>query len=359
MVSLKSRSSRLGYVDSIRGIAALTVIYYHAAETMLKGGTTSGIEQAMFSLWMHWIDLGKISVALFFAVSGFVIPYSLLRGSARPIRSFVISRFFRLYPAYWISIAAAVFFFWLAGRGVPDVSVIGVNVTMLQQFVGIPNVMELYWTLQIALIFYVLCVILFVMGFLRSSSLVLKTALGMIGLALLLAILRWVTDKGVPVAVGMALSMMFFGLLWRRATLDADAVASRGVRIFLLAFIPLVPAISWLGYGDSWMRYTITYWSAITLFILLTTKIKLSHPGLVYMGAISYSLYLFGPVAAVITQLTLPSGVGGIWNGHLFALVNILVTIPIAMLVYHVVEKPAVALGHAIANRTAAPLPAQ
>ena len=41
------------------------------------------------------------------------------------------------------------------------------NLTMLQQFAGIENVIGLYWTLQIELIFYGLCVLLFCAG---SSS---------------------------------------------------------------------------------------------------------------------------------------------------------------------------------------------
>ena len=44
------------------------------------------------------------------------------------------------------------------------------NVTMLQQFFGIENVLGIYWTLQIELIFYALCVGLFIIGLLRRTK---------------------------------------------------------------------------------------------------------------------------------------------------------------------------------------------
>lgn len=50
------------------------------------------------------MDLGRIGVVVFFAISGFIIPTSLNHRSLHPVRKFLISRLFRLYPLYWISI---------------------------------------------------------------------------------------------------------------------------------------------------------------------------------------------------------------------------------------------------------------
>jgi hypothetical protein len=79
-----------------------------------------------------------------------VIPFSLKN---KGFRDFWISRFFRLYPAYWLSILLVV----LVGGSIPAVLTLVINVTMLQKFVGFPDMIGVYWTLQIELIFYMLC----------------------------------------------------------------------------------------------------------------------------------------------------------------------------------------------------------
>src|SRR5438045_9287952 len=65
--------------------------------------------------WTRYFEFGITGVVLFFAISGFVI-YGTLRGPrAGTGRRFVISRFFRLFPAYWVSVLAGLVFFWWWG----------------------------------------------------------------------------------------------------------------------------------------------------------------------------------------------------------------------------------------------------
>ncbi len=48
------------YVDSIRGIAALAVIYIHIAEVAHKNGFTSNsLEYYLFYFFAEYFDLGK------------------------------------------------------------------------------------------------------------------------------------------------------------------------------------------------------------------------------------------------------------------------------------------------------------
>lgn len=125
------------YVDSIRGIAALAVVYFHIAEVAYKNNyTNNAVEYFLFNIFSEYFDIGKIAVVMFFAVSGFVIPFSLLKASKAPLRSFAFSRFFRLYPAYWVSIALAVAIIPLVRGDLFTITQILANVTMLQQFLG-------------------------------------------------------------------------------------------------------------------------------------------------------------------------------------------------------------------------------
>jgi len=157
---------RLDYIDSVRGIAALAVVYFHLA-LLLR---TAGRSPWDFVFFTDIVDAGKLGVVAFFIVSGMVIPHSLTREAANPIKRFAVRRFFRLYPAYWLSALLALlglylmdgkdwpgpFFLW-RGDGAPVWSTFLVNLAMLQRFLGVPDMIGLYWTLQVELIFYLLC----------------------------------------------------------------------------------------------------------------------------------------------------------------------------------------------------------
>ena len=53
----------------------------------------------------HIFRFGQFGVVLFFLCSGFIIPASLERHGS--LQGFWISRFFRLYPIYWVATLAA------------------------------------------------------------------------------------------------------------------------------------------------------------------------------------------------------------------------------------------------------------
>lgn len=350
--------SRLGYVDSIRGVAALAVIYLHMARHFVGTGLLKdGPEYAAFFVSAYVFDLGKVAVALFFAVSGFVVPFSLLRGKEHPIRDFCISRFFRLYPAYWLSIPlGAYLFFHLRGEpfGVPQVLA---NMTMLQQFMGQPNAIGVYWTLQLELIFYALCVAMFLIGRLREPRFVMGIALAMLFGTLAVAGARFVTAKNLPVAIPLSLTVMLLGLLWRFALVEGDALARRYATWLAAALVLLLPAISVLAYNrdtglqETWYRYTLSYYAALLLFFVLTTRWRLHAPAFQFLGRISYSVYLLGAVMQELLFLAAPPERFRAVPAHVYVVATMALTIVAATLAYRFVEKPSIAIGRRIAAR--------
>ena len=85
----------------MRGIAAIGVCYFHAAEHFVNTASIkSGIEYNIMHLFCKDIDLGKIAVVIFFAISGFVVPFSIFKYNKNHLYNFAINRFFRLYPVY-------------------------------------------------------------------------------------------------------------------------------------------------------------------------------------------------------------------------------------------------------------------
>ena len=99
-------ATRLASLDSIRGLAALSVVICHYL--IFLQGTALGRE-----IW-HWLWVPPLSlfrsaygsVILFFVLSGYVLALSLA-GERRSWLVFAIRRFFRIWPAFAIALGAS------------------------------------------------------------------------------------------------------------------------------------------------------------------------------------------------------------------------------------------------------------
>ncbi|UXY32716.1 acyltransferase family protein [Streptomyces sp. HUAS TT20] len=159
----KPRETRLRALDGLRLIAALMVAAYH------YGGRDGEVAHAwgtsprhQFPALHQLFAYGCLGVQVFFVISGFVICMS---GWGRPLRSFFASRASRLLPAYWaaIIIVTAVFALPVVAYKAVSPSDFLVNLTMLQQPLGVDRVLGVCWTLWAEVRFYALfalCVVL-------------------------------------------------------------------------------------------------------------------------------------------------------------------------------------------------------
>ncbi|MET7502290.1 acyltransferase family protein [Streptomyces microflavus] len=150
------RRDRMRALDGLRIVAALMVCLYHYAG---KEGTVAeswGQSPAhLFPTLSSFATYGSLGVQLFFIISGFVICMS---SWGRTVGDFFRSRVARLYPAYWAAIvvvtAAAVLLPVVVAPLRLDELL--VNLTMLQQPMGVDRVLGVCWTLWVELRFYVL-----------------------------------------------------------------------------------------------------------------------------------------------------------------------------------------------------------
>lgn len=95
---------RMPALDGLRGVAALLVVLTHAA--FLTGfGTSAGLPG-------HLLARGDFGVALFFALSGFLLMRLLTKEAGTTgrldLRRYAFRRFFRVLPAYWLTVLAIV-----------------------------------------------------------------------------------------------------------------------------------------------------------------------------------------------------------------------------------------------------------
>ena len=89
--------TRLAWLDMLRGLAALAVVFDHISYYTL---------QHVRELIYEWFDPGNYGVCVFFIISGYIVPASLERKGS--VRTFWVSRLFRLYPLFLLAVGIAV-----------------------------------------------------------------------------------------------------------------------------------------------------------------------------------------------------------------------------------------------------------
>ncbi|KZE10594.1 acyltransferase family protein [Priestia aryabhattai] len=347
---MENENKRLGWLDATRGIGAIMVMVFHLWErhSEQKFIPYSIINTTIDFLIRGVYDFGKIGVVLFFAVSGFVIPYSLLRYKNGNITRFIISRFFRLYPLYWISIILAIIF---VNDSFSAKQLIA-NVTMFQGFLFIDNILGAYWTLQIELAFYILCIFLFMFKFLHRDYVIILNIYGWTFLALALGVIRYITKIEMPVALPLGLAVMFFGMAFRKYKLKEGNINNKTIYIALVSFLILMVPTSICAYSNYWYKYIITYTIALLSFILLSKSSNKEYIVLSFLGKISYSVYLLHPIfaLAVYDQL-IKTEFGKITGSYFIIALAIICALMAGTIFYYTIEKPLVNVGRSFSKK--------
>ncbi len=153
-------NARVGELDALRGIAALAVVAFHYTTFYQQ-------EQGHLQPLGFGFPAGNYGVHLFFLISGFVIFMTLER--TRTAMDFVVSRFSRLFPAYWAAIAITAAVVYTVGMPKQQIPFghVAANTTMLQEVLGFEHLDGSYWTLQVELFFYAQMLFWFVLGQLK------------------------------------------------------------------------------------------------------------------------------------------------------------------------------------------------
>lgn len=165
-MSLKPEPTKFPIIQALRGIAALSVCWVHFSQAYQLYPRSS------------WLSLsgryGWLGVQAFFVISGFIVPYSLLKSgySIRYFFTFLCKRIARVDPPYFVSIAMAATIAWLAAKSPmfagaqPHLSLaqIGFHIGYLIPFVGSRGyewISGVYWTLGVEFQYYLFLALFF------------------------------------------------------------------------------------------------------------------------------------------------------------------------------------------------------
>ncbi len=228
--------ARLDWLDLLRGVAALMVALHHALYYFVP---------PVWAQMTRWIDPGKAGVLLFFLISGYIVPASLERKGS--VRGFWIGRAFRIYPLLLATCAAVlvpVSLGWWEPRpeaeGMDPFLGTVAHLTMLQDLLAVPSLLNVLWTLSYEMVFYLLVAALFVTGtHRRSAGIATGFAAGalLLGAALPRVLLSETFGTGpvVLVAAAVLLASLAASVSGRPGTARCGAVAGGALALVLLA----------------------------------------------------------------------------------------------------------------------------
>lgn len=280
-------NQRLETVDSLRGIAALAVCWFHLTAAAAPDVVKPGLLRASGTY-------GDLGVQVFFVISGFIIPYALLRGgyALRDYGRFVARRMLRLEPAYAAAIIATLLLDWVSSlvpgfRGAPfhlDLAQVAAHLTYTAAIAGYPWINAIFWTLAIEFQFYLLLGLLFPLLVSRRRAVPLIVLGALSAAAFALPQPQFAIHFMPLFVLGMAT------FLYRCERLDARVY----VAVLCAASIAAASALS------------LPQAIAGALTAVTIAWIPLRSRVLLYFGSISYSLYLLHTqVAGRVLNLSL------------------------------------------------------
>jgi len=276
------KTTRFFELDYLRGIAAISVVLFHYTY-----GYDNGLK--ILESGKFYFRYGNLGVQLFFIISGYVI-FMTLNKIEKPT-DFVISRFSRLYPAYWFAILFSLFFVSVVDNPFQYHNVtfnrILINLTMFQHWFRVKDIDGAYWTLYVELTFYIIMLVLYIFKQLKNVELL---SLFWLSLSCIFILFEIPYGKYVSELLILKHSPLFIaGIILYRFKNIGDSLS----RYILLLFSLLTELL---------IQYTvyklitplIIIFSIYTFFLFLVkNKIKFNKSRILnFFGAISYSLYL-------------------------------------------------------------------
>jgi peptidoglycan/LPS O-acetylase OafA/YrhL len=356
-------SRRLYQLDALRGIAAVMVLLHHnlAAAGLIKGWFRDAIVASPLSV----INFGRPAVLFFFVLSGFVLTRALRGGVAtstlRNYVAWILQRTIRLcVPAAAVAVSGLLYAlayhgtwpgeaWWLANTlwdRPPTVGSVLAQATLVAPDGGysLDNVL---WSLspewRISLVLPLIAAMAAFQG--RSGAMLLALVAITLG-GVFGGMASETLNLGATMAGSVRPTLYFlFPFLIGMALETGDAAGFRAGRWHIVAGCTAVLALGRVG-----TDYATFLASALLIWLALQPGLiqrVLRRPALVWLGAISFSLYLSHESVLAVLHHELH----GRLSPTAICALSIAAALPAAHLFHVVVERPAQRLAHAVGRR--------
>ncbi|MCX4029781.1 acyltransferase [Endozoicomonas sp. SM1973] len=324
-------TNRLAELDVFRGLAAIAVVLFHL--------TTRYDQLYEHPSLVFDFPLGHYGVTWFFMISGFVIFLTLSR--TQHASDFIVSRFSRLFPAFWIAVIVttlAVMLIGLSGTTFTATTVV-LNLTMIPELLGAQTVDGVYWTLQYEIMFYFFMMVVWQIKWLDKIEWVCLGWLLLQGVFLFSEYIYGYFPWKLRLFLILDYGHLFVaGILFYRLKYQSQPGMINISRHLLIVISVLLQCIMDDSPESVWVAAGL--YASFYLFIYNYLTFIVCKP-LVFLGTISYTLYLFHHnLGFVILNQFYQLGVS-----PLFAIPSVVaICMIIATAVTYFIEKPALRL---------------
>ena len=362
-------------ISYLRGLAAFGVALFHVRIELWVGFDALKADPTLGGFWDHalsWLSLPTVfmgsGVMLFFVISGFCIhhPYAGPKGKKLDLREYAIRRLFRIYPPYLAAILFAFFVQWYGFhhgylKGLDGKNYQLATMFMQNAFGHQPECNGALWTIPIEVAFYI-CFPLVYLGLRRNLF-------GTLVAGLIVSLLAISYSLHGPINY----NFLPYWFVWIAGAAIAERYKTGTLKqpplwVFIVAILffavgicctwharsagvgPFTGPITQLecfGYGIGFIA--LVWWSVVNQWFYQMLPAA-AHYSLLFLGAISYSLYLF--------HMPLFRFCGWIWLSYfgqkpVSYLISYLFTalaILVAWIIYKFIEAPAHNAGRKVAK---------
>jgi len=345
-------------LDALRFFAFLMVFMHHTLPHQPEFWTKLGVPSVLATVLSGVGASGAFGVSLFFVLSAYLITELLLREKelvgSLDVKSFYVRRILRIWPLYFffLALAAAMHWFvpgqnmgWRAGLAF---SALAGNWYIV--FIGFPSsVIFPLWSVSIEEQFYLTWPLIVRRV---SQATMVAFAVGLLGVATatrfyLGAHHRWESQVWCntlvqldPIAAGILMAVLLRGAVPQFSKLARAAMALAGVACIAAGALyfgikndPLTTARIVLGYP------AIALGCVLLLFAVLREGANPAKP-LVYLGRISYGLYVFHVLGLLISDYIVPNQTANLARYALRVFVAFALTVTMAAISYRWLETP-------------------
>jgi len=371
--------NRIEYLDSLRGIAAFSVVIFHCMISFnifhsanYKADYRNGFIKFITESPLKVLWSGQEAVLLFFVLSGFVLSISFLKGKNNNYNIFLARRFARIYIPYIIVMLVSVV---LASIFMNFKDIDGLSSTFDNRWdhavtwksilayifminYDTANVNGVVWTLyhemRISVMFPILMMI--VIKWKALKSLLVSCILLSASWLTLMLISKYSTGTISFIASDFSNTVFYtaffvFGAILSKYRTEVSNYISRLnplIKLFMFVISMILMSARWVGVvspilpgyiQDLTAGAGIVILFCVALSSSFAQSVLMSKP-LLWLGKISFSLYLIHILVLLLLVNLFGSyiGVGVIW-------LTPIASLPVAALVYKFVEEPAIKIG--------------
>lgn len=323
--------TKIVFIHQLRAIATLMVCLWHLTITFwyannmiveryhLQPLDSLGVK--INSIYREVImgiglNFGMFGVAIFFLISGFIVPYSLKGNiTLKEKIIFLVKRILRIYPSYICGFSITFIVLngynrFFNGEFLYNFKNYMIQCSLLRDWFGVPNIDGISWTLEVEIKFYVIVFIFLLLNKLYSPRAIALLNIGMAVLNIIFykrseqilaydirlhRVMSILSDASVYL-IFIMIGFVFYNIHSKKWDWKCGIIL---LQILLVCFIE---SIINSGNSGSIRKYIINYFGALILFAdfyIMREKIKENYL-LNFVGDKSYAIYLLHSVIGYV-----------------------------------------------------------